>query len=137
MALKEVAIAAVDSQSGNTKAGDIVVIRNPRGEMGKKEQEAFLWLLIDESELPSQSEISKVALDPETGEPIVVNGQPVLNTQRAWFDIDELAAKANINAGEIRNPNRKYQPFTNPHPVNGRFQANVPTTGVAFRKGRP
>jgi len=116
MALKEVCIAARPSQSGNTLEGDIIVIRDPRGEIGTKERGNFLWLLIDESELPPCEDCAKD------------------NPERANISLDSIKGKhPSLDLDMVRS-DQEYQPFVNPHPVTGRFQARVPVGGVAVSK---
>lgn len=57
MALKEVCIAARDSDSGNTREGDIIVVREPLGYVGKREQHDFIWLLMDDADLPDPARL--------------------------------------------------------------------------------
>ena len=51
MAMKEVCISARDRGIGRAQAGDVIVVRNPKGGIGRQEGRNYLWLLIDESEL--------------------------------------------------------------------------------------
>lgn len=95
MALVEVCIAAHDSQSGNTLEGDILCIRKPSGGIGKKEGKDFLWLLMDEADLPEGS---------------ILKSDP----QRLGIDLEELAASRpdlELDLAKCRCPNTWYQPF--------------------------
>jgi len=111
--LKEVCIAARDFGPGRAQEGDIICIRNPRGEVGRKEGKDYLWLIIDESELPSQDKVRKDA------------------PRRAQLKLDDIKAKhASLDLARVRDPNDEYQPFVNPHPTTGRLQAQVQLRGA-------
>lgn len=92
MALKEVCIAARTFGEGRAQEGDIIVIREPLGHVGTQEQNDFIWLLVDESELP----------DPTTLRSSVVGRKFAHRIDLNSLDID--VAKA-------RDPQQKYQPF--------------------------
>lgn len=115
MALKEVAIAARPNQSGSCEPGDIIVIREPVGYIGRKEGASYLWLLIDDSELPSPEETRKDGMT------------------RAHIDLDDLkAAHPSLDLDRVRS-DQDYQPFINPRRDTGKFQANVVLRGVPVR----
>lgn len=61
--IKEVCIAVRTSKSGRTQPGDILVVREPLGGIGLGEGKDFLWLLIEESQLPTPPIRSDVALN--------------------------------------------------------------------------
>lgn len=93
MALKEVCVAARDFGPGRAQAGDIIAIREPMAGIGKKEGVDFLWLLMDEEDLP-QYEFSK--LDPE----------------RPCLPLEELKAQCpELDLEKCKCPNTFYQPF--------------------------
>lgn len=107
MALMEVCIAAHDFGPGRAREGDIIVIRKPRGEVGKKEQQGFLWLMIDESELPAVPHAKT-------------------SGKRHCISLDDIKAKyPNVDLEKIRNPQIPYQPFLNTDRQNGRSRAQV------------
>lgn len=104
MALKEVCIAAHDSKSGNTLEGDIICIRDPKGGIGKKEGVDFLWLLMDEADIP---EGSTIKLDPD----------------RLGIELDDLkAACPDLDLEKCRCPQTWYQPFFDTDPKTGKHR---------------
>jgi hypothetical protein len=116
MAIKEVCIAARPSASGNTLEGDIILIRNPVGEIGKKERADYLWLLIDERDLPTVEETRKDG------------------TTRARVDLDELKAKHPSLDLEMVRSEQEYQPFVNPRSSDGKFQAGVRVKNLSIQQ---
>lgn len=96
MALKEVAIAAHNSRSGNTLEGDIIVVRKPLGYVGKKEQRSVIWVLMDDSDLPDPSRLRG---DSRLGE-----------TFKHRFNI-ALADLTGLDLTRARDTRDAYQPF--------------------------
>lgn len=115
MALKEVCIAAQDSASGLTREGDIIVIREPRGEIGQKERRQFLWFLMDENDLPDVDSIRK-------------DGPTRGNIALA----DLLLQVPTLDLARVRNPLTDYQPFVEPDPVDGKFGVQTQVSGVSY-----
>lgn len=92
MALKEVCIAAHDFGPGRAKEGDIIAVRDPIGGIGKKEGNSFLWVLMDEEDLPQE-------LPCKTSD------------CRACVSLDELkATDPEIDLDKVRDPQQFYQP---------------------------
>ena len=115
MALREVAIAARDFGPGRAKAGDIITVREPLGHIGAKEKADYLWLLIDESELPPAHLIDKTQ-------------DEVPNIPLAAL----VAAVPSINLENVQDSGAEYQPFVNPRKADGKFQAQQPISGVRW-----
>lgn len=90
MALMEVCIAARTFGPNRAQEGDIIVIREPRGEVGTKEQADFIWFTVDSSLLPSRNDLRGA-------------------TQKFKYNIslDSLG----IDKARANDPADKYQPF--------------------------
>lgn len=92
MPVYEVAVAARDFGPGRAQEGDIIAVRTPIGRVGKKEQNDFIWFLMESELTPAE---------------LMAEGE---GTKRKYAvnlaDIDE-----NIDLEKARDPQQTYQPF--------------------------
>jgi len=109
MAIYEIAISTISKEPLNghqrVQEGDIVEIRTPRGYVGKKEMENFLWI---KAELPEElvANYRNYTLD-KTG--TVIAGQRKFKFNIA---LDGLkTALPNFSVEKARDSKEKYQPF--------------------------
>lgn len=100
MALKEVLIAAHDSPSGNTKEGDIVVIRDPIRVIGTKERLDYIILTIDDSLLPASTDLRG-------------------NVRKHKWNIPLVSL--NLSEDRARDPQDAYQPYVDLDADTGRI----------------
>lgn len=104
MALREVCIAARDFGPGRAQAGDLIAIREPLGGIGAKEGHDFIWLLVDESELPDPSEL---------------RGEATKNRYRLPLQALVAQAQEAIDLARVQDPDDHYQPFLDTDPATG------------------
>lgn len=98
MALKEVCIAVYQENPNQAVPGEIIAIREPKGGIGKKEGNRYLWFLMDEEDLP---EVLPSKLD----------GRPVI-------DLNELKAlNPELDLDKCGCPDTFYQPLFDTCPV--------------------
>jgi len=98
VALKEIAIAVRDFGPGRAAEGEVIVIREPKAGIGKKEGVDFLWLLMDEEDLPAVL-------------PSKIDGRPVIS-------LAELkAANPELDLDKCKCPETWYQPFFDTCPM--------------------
>lgn len=117
MALKEVCIAARDFGPGRAKEGDIITIRNPKGGIGLKEGRDFLWLLMDEADVPIHT--------------------PKKHEGRLNVSLDEIKQRhPSVNLDRVRDPNDEYQPFLNTDPETKRNRGTVRTARLTITDRR-
>lgn len=113
MALKEVCIAARTFGPGRAQEGDIICIREPLNVIGSKEGNDFLWLLIDDSQLPS-------------GE---LRGSGA--KFRYNLPLAEILAKhPTIDLNRVRDSGVWYQPLRDYDPVTRVARRNTQTNGT-------
>jgi len=113
MALKEVCIAARDFGPGRAQEGDIIAVRAPLNVIGTKEGNDFLWLLIDDSQLPSAS----------------LRGESI--KYRYNLPLAAVAAAhPTIDLERVRNPNDRYQPLRDNDPITGAARRSTQTSGT-------
>lgn len=118
MAVKEVCLAARDFGPGRAQAGDIIDIRTPKGSIGVKEGKDFIWLLIEERELPSRAELRAEA-----------------GTEKFKFRFCLPPAQLKIllprlDLGRLADPDDWYQPCLDCDPQTGLARRRHLTTNV-------
>jgi len=115
MAIKEVAIAARDFGPGRAQEGDIVVVREPVGEIGRAERKDFLWFTIDDLLLPDAQSLQQVDTD-ESGNQV--------NKRRYRIALDDLRTlEPSVDLSRVRDTDDDYQPLVDPDPTTGRFRS--------------
>lgn len=123
MPIYEVAIAARTFDGpGRAQEGDIILAREPLGEIGKFEQEDYIWLLL-ESDLSTDELMAPGA----TGK------------RRYSINLATLQGGA-VNLARARNPRDTYQPFFTVNPIDGRATPTQPaarSVPLVDRGGRP
>lgn len=112
MALKEVCFAAFNFGPGRAQAGDVIEIRKPQGGIGRKEGHQYVWLLLDESEIPTPT-----TRDPESQDPVIKHPLQI--------SIDELKTKMPaLDLTRLADPRDFYQPFLGTDPESGAHLRN-------------
>lgn len=103
MALVEVCVAAT-TVGRFAQPGDIICIRKPLGAIGMKEGKNFIWLLMDEADIP-QGALDKT--DP----------------MRMGIDLEELAeVNPGFELAKCQCPETWYQPFFDTCPRTGKHR---------------
>jgi NADPH-dependent ferric siderophore reductase len=120
VALKEVCIASRTFGPGRAQEGDVIGIRDPKPSIGTKEGTHFLWLLIDESRLPTGD---LVQIEP---------GQPKYRYNISLGDLK--MRNPQIDLARLRDPDDWYQPFRDTDRQTGLHRANLTTNAAPTDK---
>lgn len=106
MALVEICIAARTFRPGGTQEGDIIVMREPLPEIGAREGKVFLWMLMEDDNLPPKALLEQAA-----------------KAGKFRFNISLHSLKVQfpeLDLARVRDPNDWYQPLLGTNPNNGR-----------------
>lgn len=98
MAIIEIAVRTIPSQSGLTQPGDIIAARKPHTGVGRKSRQDFLWMWIDVDDL-----IAVQLLSPSD------DGR---FKRRYYIPLDRLKMRVpDLDMGRATDPREVYQPF--------------------------
>lgn len=115
----EIAIQAYDyPEPHRAKAGDIIVVRQAVGAIGKKEQGSYLWITID---------VSDVRIVAGLNEPDVDAGEK----RRFSIPLQRLKSiMSSLDLERVANPKDNYQPFVSVSGSRMTSTQDVPLTNL-------